>query len=74
MPSSSSCASRSARLDDEIPNTATIAAMPIAMPSAVSADASPAAAQAERADRQQVAEPQRARHAAATCGVRRDRA
>ena len=36
MPSASSWASRSARLDAEMPTTATIAAMPMAMPSAVS--------------------------------------
>ena len=37
VPSSSICASTSARLDAEMPNTETIAAMPIAMPSAVRA-------------------------------------
>jgi len=35
VPSESSSARRSARLDDEIPTTATIAAIPIAIPSAV---------------------------------------
>ena len=61
VPSSSSWASRSARLDAEMPTTATIAAMPMAMPSAVStvrgrACASRADADAERRRRAQPAD------------------
>ena len=50
-------------LEREMPSTATIAAMPIAMPSADSAARSAAGAQAERADAQQVGEQQAARAA-----------
>ena len=51
MPSASSSASRSARLDAEIPTTATMAAIPMAMPSAVNVGPQPPGAQPDRADR-----------------------
>ena len=55
VPSASSSARRSALLDAEMPSTATRAAMPMAMPSAVRARAQPAGAEADAARGQDVA-------------------